>query len=252
MVDHINNEMLQAEIEEERNALATSLSALAESFKPKALMDNWDKSAPEFIQKALQSAKDNPVAVAVIGAGIAMLTLGTSKQDDEKGTAWRINGEADPVRTKIAQAKHQVTQTAAQMRDALYDGTANLGDAARARVIEARKKALDAQVKIEQAGNAVKTRSSNAFDANPLAICAGVAAAGALIAITLPRTKIEDDTFGDYRDALVDQAEAVFRQEVDRVAAQGREAMDAAQDAMRQQSDTASTQTTMPSDVKPH
>ncbi len=232
MTDMISKSELEYEIAKERGALADTLASLVQGFKPNAIFEDLEDRAPELAQKAITTAKENPVAVAAIGAGLAMMAYTASQKTASGGTAWKINGEADATKVKIALAKHKVTQTAAQMRDALYDGTADLSDTARARIVAARQKAADAQARIEHMGRKSVATSQDAFQRNPLAICAGIAAAGAAIALSLPRTKTEDDTFGAHRDALVDQADAIFQQEMSRAMAQGREAIDAAQDAL--------------------
>lgn len=227
---------LEAEISQERADLAETLSTLADGFKPSAMLENWDASAPELAQKAVTAAKENPLAAGVIGAGIALLAFGARKAPP-----------VAEVKASVSQATAKAKQSAAQMRETLYDETADLSDVARARIIEARLKAIDAQESIERGAARAVAKSDTAFHANPLLVCAGFAAAAGAVALTLPRTDIEDKTFGDQRDALIDKAEAIFHEEMDRTMAQGRDALDAAQNAI--QSADAQGNTAAP---KPH
>ena len=233
-----NQAALEAEISQERADLAETLTSIAEGFKPSAMIESWDKSAPELAQKAVTAAKENPLAVGVIGAGIALLALGA-----------RQAPPAAEVKATAAKAADTVKKSAAQMRETLYDQTNELSDVARARIIEARLKAIDAQERIERGAVKAVKSSENAYQTNPLLICAGFAAAAGAVAMSLPRTETEDRTFGDHRDALVDKAEAILSEEMDRAMAQGRDALDAAQEAMQTPAGTTATDVNAP---KPH
>jgi ElaB/YqjD/DUF883 family membrane-anchored ribosome-binding protein len=119
------------------------------------------------------------------------------------------------------------------MRDRLHDNTESLGDLARARVIEARQKALSAQVRIEAEAARATRAGQRMFHDQPLAVGAGMVALGAVIAMALPRTRMEDETFGAERDLWVAQAERVFHEEMEHVTSLGRAAIDEGRDTIR-------------------
>ena len=222
MLDDHTKSTIENEINAERSALADALSSLTEGFQPQALVDSLGKSAPELTEKAISAAKQNPLAAGVIGTGLALLAYGSMKAKAPAPSA---------TEAYIAPKAERAKQTARQMRDALYDGTGSLSDAARARIVEAREKAIEVQSRIEDAAKSATQTTRDQAQSNPLAVCAGLAVAGAAVAMALPRSKVENDTFGAQRDALVAEAERIFQEEGRRLMEQGREAVAAAQEA---------------------
>jgi hypothetical protein len=260
---------IEADIAEERSALADSISQLSEQFSPEKLVGSLGETlkgqSDHLANAAVRGVKDNPAALALIGAGVAWLLLSNNKSKPEPraqapagydGRPYQpAPGFRDPSATQspdafkarvaaaeaslhepheaddpslFDQAKRFVRRTAADMRATLYDGTSELSDFARARVVDARRKAIVAQERLEHHGRKARGKSASFYDDNPLVVAAGVAALGAAAAMALPRTRIEDDTFGAHRDALLDEADRVFHEEMSRARAAARGAVDEA------------------------
>lgn len=254
---------LEADITEERNALARSLDELSSEFSPEKLVnsvgDTLKSQSESLANTIVQGARENPVALGLMGAGLAWLLVSKSTDSTQnKGHATydtppapgpkrdhEASSLSDPGRiaaaggqmheprhddpSRLDTAKTYVRQTAQQMRDTLNDGTEKLSDAARARVVQAREKALDAQARVEAtAGRAVRS-GRNFYTENPLIVGAGIAVAGAAVAFALPRTDTEDRLYGRQRDALVHEAERIFHEEVERAKSMGEAAVDEVQ-----------------------
>ncbi|MEB8387824.1 DUF3618 domain-containing protein [Rhodobacteraceae bacterium KMM 6894] len=267
MTSDKNQSDIQADIENERAALADSLSQLTEHFSPEKLIssvgDTLKDQSGALAHAVVKGARENPVALGLMGAGLAWLLMGgkssgSASQDSDTNAAYDtrptptvrgFNHRSDPSQftdrvdaaeramhgnddtdtsdqSRLAQARQFVGRTAADMRDTLYEGTAELNDIARARVIQAREKAIAAQSRIEEMGGDAARLGRRTFEDNPLLIGAGIAAAGAALAYTLPRTDTENRAFGAHRDALMSEAERVLQEEMDRLKASGRAAMD--------------------------
>ena len=112
--------------------------------------------------------------------------------------------------------------SAETLRSKIEDGMDTLPDAAKARVRAAREAAINAQSSFEdQARRAAATAKQTAQE-NPLLIGALTFAAGVAIAAALPRTSVENRSIGAHRDRLFDEADRVFRDEVEKAKATAR------------------------------
>ena len=107
----------------------------------------------------------------------------------------------------------RMRRTARELRGRLYDGLDNLPDNAKARILDARLKAVEMQGAIEARvarGSDGVRRSANE---NPLLIGAIAFGIGAAVAAALPRTSVENRTLGARRDQLLDEADRMLREE---------------------------------------
>jgi hypothetical protein len=269
---------IEADIAEERNALAESISELTDRFSPEKLIgslsDTFKSQGDDLAHTVARGARENPAALALIGAGIGWLLLSQSRSrtPDRPGapvaydtrSTTPVHGlrngvpsqEEAEFKARVAaaeaslrephesddpslfdQAKRFVRRTAADMRATLYDGTSELSDMARARVVDARRKAIAAQDRVEHHARRAKGKGGSFYEKNPLVVGGAVAALGAAAAFALPRTRFEDDTFGAHRDALVSEADRALHEELARVKAMATAAADEAGDIAREKVD---------------
>lgn len=79
---------IERDIERERAELASTVDALQDKFSPEAvireLTDGFRRHGGEFGEAVTRSAKQNPVALAVTGIGLAWLMFGRSHNDPAK------------------------------------------------------------------------------------------------------------------------------------------------------------------------
>lgn len=129
--------------------------------------------------------------------------------------------------------------SAAELAERLQEGTHDLSEDARRRVVAARQAAYDAQVKLEEAWSRSAHEASEFFEARPLVAGALAVAAGAAVASMLPRTDLEDETMGRESDRLFDEANRIFREERRKASKVVRAAADEAASVMREKRDEA-------------
>ena len=131
------------------------------------------------------------------------------------GGAWMM----DRAKTAAADTASSVADTASDLSDWLSHGLDDLSEAAKARVISARRAAHDAQ----DASEAVMRRGAGAaadlFRDQPLVVGALAVAFGAALGSMLPHSKLEDDTMGAHSDQLFRDAQAIYREERDKAMA---------------------------------
>ncbi|AHM05120.1 hypothetical protein roselon_02822 [Roseibacterium elongatum DSM 19469] len=257
---------IEREIAAERDLLVQSLRALDARLSPEAIVERATDRLRGPASNASELVRDNPLALALIGSGVAWLFASTTRDGTaptqtqttraaydrrETPTASGMPDAADPMvgfdarvaaadaamrqqdqegddimsmtdtsyhdsaaATNAAEGKRaRLRQSATEMRARLHDGLDTLPDAAKARVLEARLKAIEVQ-------HAVEARIARGSDSvrkganeNPLLVGAIAFGVGAALAAALPRTSAENRTLGAHRDQLLDEADRIFREE---------------------------------------
>ncbi len=134
-------------------------------------------------------------------------------------------------------ASGRVTHSAAGMLERMYEGTQDMSEEAKARVIAAREAAYDAQRQMEEMFRRRRREMADLFESQPLVAGALAMAAGAALGGILPRTSVEDEAIGDERDRLMEEAERIYRQERSKLGAVMGAAASAASEVLREARD---------------
>ncbi len=181
----------QADIRRTRNDLDQTLSAIERRLAPSALMDDGldylrNHGAREYVVNLGEAAKRDPLPLALVGVGIAWLMMSSRRPAAEAAHVSSASAVGSGVMDKVAQTTQKISDTAQAARE-------------RARQVgEAAKQGVD------------RVRSGYGYLLNeqPLALGAIGLALGAALAAGAPRTRQEDQLFGDASDRLTDKAEA--------------------------------------------
>ncbi|ABD56476.1 hypothetical protein [Jannaschia sp. CCS1] len=130
---------------------------------------------------------------------------GTYQEGDDSMT--------DTNTTRLSHAKERLYDSTEGLRARIEDGLDGLPDGAKHRIRQAREAAISVQARAEvEAARAARVARTTAHD-NPLLLGGLALAAGAALAMMLPRTQIEDRTIGAHRDRLFDEADRIFQEE---------------------------------------
>lgn len=146
------------------------------------------------------------------------------------GTSARFRDWQEGGRARYADAKGRYAAKSAELQARLSEGTENMSEQARVRIMRARQAAADAQRDMEMRLGQARAGSQRMYDEQPLVgglIAMGV---GAAIGALLPRTETEDRYLGQHRDRLFDEAERVFEEESGKLRAVADAALDEARD----------------------
>jgi hypothetical protein len=103
--------------------------------------------------------------------------------------------------------------SAAELRRRITHGTEEMTGHARKRVIAARTRAYEAQLRAEKYAARGREKATDLYSEQPLVAGALALAFGAAIGGLLPRTQRENEAFGTYRDRVLDEAERIYRDE---------------------------------------
>ncbi|EYD73357.1 DUF3618 domain-containing protein [Limimaricola hongkongensis] len=132
----------------------------------------------------------------------------------------RLRGKVGGARGKFGEYRDRARArgvaagaSARSLRDRIADGTHGMSEEGKKRVIAARTRAYEAQVKAEYYARQGRDSAKGLYEQQPLLGGLLAMAAGAAVAAMLPRTQREDEAFGAYRDDLMDEAWHVYEEE---------------------------------------
>ena len=136
---------IERRVQEDRQALASTLDALTDATSTDALRAQSADLIDQFGSRAFEAAKANPAAVALIGAGAALLLAQLGKRQEPSLDTTRTSTAVPPAEAMEgfderlraadqdirASATGKSEATADQMRVALYKGLERLPAPAR-------------------------------------------------------------------------------------------------------------------------
>jgi hypothetical protein len=261
---------LEREIDHTRVELARTLDALERRLNARHFVEKGFDMLKETFgnndawNRSLDIIRANPVPVALIGFGAAWLVANQTNVVDRVATDERV----EAARRKVADVASNVGARAGELASDVASrvgigGSGSAGDQPLGRtgntmvdntgrtasdgwVHQAADMAQGALRSARDSGEAVLSRAGlyandgasriadqmgQTFQRHPLVIGAIGIMAGALIAAMLPATRVEDEWFGDTRDALWNKAQEAGEQAFSQVREAATRAVDAATDA---------------------
>ena len=215
-------EEIEARIERDRAELGRSLGKLSDTLSAGGLTAKLDSAAKSsggaIARQAIDVAKSNPAAFALAAAGLGLFLAHSANRHSKTGEPTLAAGSQPPASddTPSNGKADRITKpapSASSLRAEMERGLEDLPPAARARVLEARVAALQAQEKVEARSSNATSGGRRLFNAFPLA--AGVAAfgAGAALAAFTSRRQGKGDTLSKRRDALLSAARQALNEE---------------------------------------
>ncbi len=212
---------IEHDLQRERAELASSLEALQERISiegiTRQITEQISRHGGDIGRSAMNSVKANPLPLALTGIGLAWMMMNDVQGKHASSTA---NGSAATkdtgLRSDGQSMGHRAAETADDLRDRMRQGTEELSEAARARVVEARERAYRARLEVERRTGNAGRQMVELFNDQPIVAGALALALGAALGTTIPRTKAEDQALGETSDRLFEDAERIFRDEVEK------------------------------------
>lgn len=174
-----------------------------------------DDDGPSLADRASSGA-----AAVKDGASSAASSVGGAARNAGSTASGAASTAASKVSDAAATAKSSVTNAAESARSGVMaagsriaEGTENLTEEGRMRVITARQKAVDLRRQTARSAQEGVDVAADFYDRQPLVMGALALAVGAALGGALPRTKAEDDLMGSQSDNLIDQAERILEEE---------------------------------------
>lgn len=229
-----SSSQIARELDERRERLRGKIDDLSQQIRPEQLWKSAQAALTgsgggEFAGNLGRSLRDNPLPVALVGAGIAWMIAGQSGKDKSRepaaasrfaGRPANIDPDTGPLSygsgelrngmsrdseqqnatgddnrfgDRVSQAGERVEQSLAKTRHGVQEGLSTVSDAAR-------EQFSDAQAQSRQAVSDMSEKLRDGFRANPVVFALGTATAAAVVGALLPRTRREDEVLGSYAD----------------------------------------------------
>lgn len=218
-----SSEDIEREVEAARDDLDRTVDALKDKMSPGQLIDEISRSfkgggAGELMENLGAQVRENPMALAMIGAGMAWLMMGSGrKTTDSAAAAYQNPGLAgqtrtDQERTDLAHSglakaaggvADKVSQAASGAKDALGEAASSAKDALEGAAEHAKASVQGLGEQAGAAGRKAARTFEDILQQEPLIIGALGLAVGVAVGAALPSTPLEDRTFGAARDDLV-------------------------------------------------
>ncbi|MBF9044337.1 hypothetical protein HKCCE4037_13420 [Rhodobacterales bacterium HKCCE4037] len=205
--------------------------------RPAAVYDD----RPTHTAPGFRDTRPEPASIANFDARV--------RAADAADTAGRFgtetyNSEGEPLMSTDIQATNPTLRDRAyasvdSLKSRIEDGLEHLPDAAKSRIRAAREAAIEAHGQVEYHARRTATAARQTARENPLLVGALAFAAGALVAATLPRTSAENRAVGAHRDRLFDEADRVFREEVEKAKLAARDAVAKGEEHVKEQIEAA-------------
>ncbi|SPH23481.1 hypothetical protein DEA8626_02544 [Defluviimonas aquaemixtae] len=145
----------------------------------------------------------------------------------------------DDLRDYASERAKVLADFTSDMKQSLLDGLEGLSDAARERIVSARENAYAARLRVQRSAREGGREVGRLIEEHPLVAGVVALALGAAFAATLPRTRTEDNAFGEESDRLMDAASDLVRQERARFARVAEGVADELKSSVRNAADAA-------------
>lgn len=254
--DRLTSRELRAEINRTRAELDETFEALERKLTPRELLgEGWSLfkgGSSASANRLVRVARDYPMPSAVIGIGLGWLLLESSRsgrarrqryaydtygtygssgygydESEGRGVASRLGDRLSGVREAASGAAHRVGDTAS--------GAAHrVGDAASGAAHRVSEAASTAGERVGEVAGTVRTKASELggrarygarqarqgfwelMEERPLAVGVATLALGLVAGLAMPSTRREDELFGAQRDQLLEKAQHVGSEALER------------------------------------
>lgn len=178
-------------------------------------MRDTDNDSPGVADKVREKAQ-------AVGAGMSKAATsvtdkvsfaGKTASDTASQAAGAVSDAGNSVAGTARDMAFSTSERAAALRARLSEGTENMSEEARSRIIAARERAVDARDAAARYGRQGREKAADMFEDQPLIAGALALAVGAAIGAALPRSKLEDEYLGKQSDTMFDEAERIFEEE---------------------------------------
>lgn len=222
---------IQADIERTRANLDDTLTAIEHRLTPSQLFDQGvdylrHSGAREYVSNLGESAKQEPIPLALVGIGLAWLMLsngrhGTAGTHVTTGThttsddlAARAKGAAGSVADGVRGTMASMRDTASRASHRISDASHRIGQTAHA----ARERASHMSASARMQAERMRHGYDRIVNEHPLALGAIGLAVGAVLAATAPRTRREDRLMGEASHRIKETAREAGKEQFDRAA----------------------------------
>lgn len=273
---------IRENIEDTRARMGSTIDAIQEKLSPQNLMQqakdtareatigkaqemasNVADTAKETSSTLMDTIRQNPVPVALTAIGLGWLLIGARREASNRrdrdyrygqyGSRYRA-GYPGPYERPLQQPQQQGSGRMSQMADQAQEVAGKITDQVQGTASNVGEHMQEAAGNVaDKAGDmadyaqwqAQRTRGwlQQTWEDSPLLMVGGAFALGTIVGLAIPETKMENQLMGETRDTLVQKAQGVAQDTVQKVQSAATNVTDQVkQQAQQQQSQTRSGQ----------
>ncbi|TGS65879.1 DUF3618 domain-containing protein [Mesorhizobium sp. M3A.F.Ca.ET.201.01.1.1] len=209
---------LEREAEAARARVVDTADSIRDKMTPGQLFDEFTElfagGDSQMLRNLKAQMRDNPLPLAVVGAGLAWLMLGSGPSAASTGYAAPRNpgqpegASGSGVGGMISDAAGSVTAAASGAADTISGMASSASESVASSVAGAGSATSDMAARASRSAQEL-------LQNQPLAAAAVGLAVGTAIGVMLPHTAVEDEQLGGYREKLRDTAEATLEEGLD-------------------------------------
>lgn len=197
---------LEQEAERRRAEMVDTAERLRAKLTPGQLLDEFTHTLRDgdwgvTLKNLKTQVRDNPLALAMVGAGMAWLMAGGSGQGPAPSGDAR-NGMATGAANAASGALDATGDALAGWRDGAARAGSALENEMSAGFASAKSAARHAGGRARAAAHSLEDGIADILEREPLVLGALGVAIGAAVGALLPSTRFEDESLGAYRDRL--------------------------------------------------
>ncbi|TQS70485.1 hypothetical protein ERN12_15260 [Rhodobacteraceae bacterium] len=233
------------------------------------------ENAAPYAKRAEKTVRDNPLAFALAGAGIAWLLISRKSGEDDHVTTATLteryedveedwSEEIDRLRAKASvrlraleddaqdsvdsgrnfaqERADMIAQYASDIRAKLSKDLDGVSEEAKKLVLDARERAYAAKLKAQSHASKAADETTQFVKDHPVVVAALGVAIGAAIVAALPKDRLRSSSIGGHVDRIKKEASALYTEEKKRAETLARKFKKDATDVVRDVAHTAETE----------
>ena len=166
----------------------------------------------EWISDGADAARDRAASAASAVKGGAS-SAASSVSDAASAAGSSVAGATASAKSSLSGAAQSAKDGLAAAGSRIAEGTENLTEEGRQRVIAARRKAVELRRQTARSAQKGSDVAVDFYDKQPLVVGALALAFGAALGGAMPRTQTEDNLMGSQSDDLFAEADRIFEEE---------------------------------------
>jgi ElaB/YqjD/DUF883 family membrane-anchored ribosome-binding protein len=254
-------EQVQEHVQEARDAVRDATIGKAED-----VVRNVSDTATEARSTLMETIRQNPIPAAMVGLGLGWLWMNRQRPPatrwstrqatvrytsptagyrdwgayDDRGRYYDYDRDRGASGSAMGQVRDTAGRVTSRVGDAAGDAADQVQDTASRLTDQVQTTAGNLASGAQYQAQRLEDRFQRAMWENPLAVGAAAVALGAVVGLAIPETEQENEWMGEARDTVVEKAQSVAQDTMQKVQGVAEQAGQAAQQAAREQGLTPS------------
>lgn len=201
MNEHASTEELRRDIARTQREMTETIHEIQRRLSPSYMAEQTKDSMRRTGVNIIDKIKSNPIPAAMAGVGLWLLFRGSDRGEVTRD-AWQFRYDEEPSR--LDEVKDRATEKAREIADTAREKTTHLKESAS-------QTAQHVKDVTRRRAEITRVEAKDFFREQPLVAGLAAVALGAILGAAIPESDKENELMGETRDRLVDRAEGIAR-----------------------------------------